>query len=635
MNTKIEHTEYISSESVQQKVATKLYAFSWVLEILVIISGLLLAILLANQDVGEEQTTLFSKYTLGIIIALAAVFEFAKIPLAEAFVSMTGKRVKLICLLVLCSITAVTYETMFQGISLMIDQRKTSINAQEKLIAKQIDNVTTRRKESNLVRLKVPASNASLISLINDEIIENEKEKDELTEEINDTYKTNNLLKKQTIAKTLVDLEKEIMGVDATELLIKGQYRQEVEALNVQLGREQENSFFRKARISKTHQTRLSDAQQRFTSDKKKLDQKRLNLGQTQSMLRADLIDLASLNVYSSNQIEKIKKQILTIEEKTQSLKTRSQDSQENSVYALAESEEQKSQSARDILKLERVVKDSEGTLIELKKKNPIFIGAGFLFGKRVQEISVQEYSVLSLIIAHSMALLFSIVPFLLAGLATYIKIYGSEKKSGHRSTQSLIRAFKQYMRDRDNLKLQKTTENLKRVQSLYSSAKKRNIEEERKIKELYKIKTKKNEEKESQLESAMQEKEQEILELKNRRNESTNKFSQLEKDNVLLQYKLDQKPKEIEKIEYVTEIEYVKQPEILYIPIPTDPKKIMSLSIPEQQGYKYHPHKSAGKEIMNFDEYKQERDKKNEKAADEFFEDLRSMQASKNKLQT
>ena len=114
MNTKIEHSEYISSESVQQKVATKLYAFSWVLEILVIISGLLLAILLANQDVGEEQTTLFSKYTLGIIIALAAVFEFAKIPLAEAFVSMTGKRVKLICLLVLCSITAVTYETMFQ-----------------------------------------------------------------------------------------------------------------------------------------------------------------------------------------------------------------------------------------------------------------------------------------------------------------------------------------------------------------------------------------------------------------------------------------------------------------------------------------------------------------------------------------
>ena len=150
----------------------------------------------------------------------------------------------------------------------MIDQRKTSINVQEKLIAEQIDDVTTRRKESNLVRLKAPASNASLISLINDEIIKNEKEKDELTEEINDIYKTNNLLKKQSIAQTLVDLEKEIQGLDATELLIKGQYRQEVEALNVQLGREQENSFFRKASISKIHQTRLSEAQQRFTPDK-------------------------------------------------------------------------------------------------------------------------------------------------------------------------------------------------------------------------------------------------------------------------------------------------------------------------------------------------------------------------------
>ena len=95
-----ENTEYISPESVQHKVAAKLYAFSWVLEVLVIISGLLLAILLANHD-GAGQTTLFSKYTLGIVMGLSAVFEFAKIPLAEAWVSMTGKRVKLICLLVL------------------------------------------------------------------------------------------------------------------------------------------------------------------------------------------------------------------------------------------------------------------------------------------------------------------------------------------------------------------------------------------------------------------------------------------------------------------------------------------------------------------------------------------------------
>ena len=84
-----------------------------------------------------------------------------------------------------------------------------------------------------------------------------------------------------------------------------------------------------------------------------------------------------------------------------------------------------------------------------------------------------------------------------------------------------------------------------------------------------------------------------------------------------------------------MTEIEYVKQPEIYYIPVPTDPEKIMSLSIPEQQGYRYQPHKSGGKEIMHLDEYKKERDKKNEKSQDEFFEHLRSMQGNKNKSQT
>jgi len=443
ITTTNESTEYISPETVKQQVAVKLYAFSWVLEVLVIISGLLLAILLANHDGAGQQTSLFSKYTLGIVMGLATVFEFIKIPLAEAWVSMTGKRVKLICLLLLCTVTAVTYETMFTGLSVMLDQRKTSINNQEELIARQKRAVTKTIKESNLLSFKAPASNANLIAIIHDEIVEKEKEREKLVEQTNDIIKTNNQFKKQSTIQARSDIEKEIQGLDAAELLIKSQYQQEVEALNLQLVIEQQNSFFRKARISKTHQTRLSDAEQRFISDKKKIDQKRFSLGQMQSRLRADLIDLASLSVYSSTEIEKIKKQILAIDEKTQNLKTRSQEWQENTVSALAESEEQKSQAARDILKLERVVKDSEGDLVELKKNNPVFIAAGFLFGKRVQEISVQEYSFLSKLIAGSMALLFSIVPFLLAGLATYIKLYGSEKKSEHRFTQSMFSAFK------------------------------------------------------------------------------------------------------------------------------------------------------------------------------------------------
>ena len=57
-----------------------------------------------------------------------------------------------------------------------------------------------------------------------------------------------------------------------------------------------------------------------------------------------------------------------------------------------------------------------------------------------------------------------------------------------------------------------------------------------------------------------------------------------------------------------------------------------MSLSTPAEQGYKFRPDKSAGQEIMNLDEFKKERDKKYEKAADEFFEDWRSMKGNKNK---
>ena len=185
---------------------------SWVLEVLVIISGLLLAILLANHDGTGQQTSLFSKYTLGIVMGLATVFEFIKIPLAEAWVSMTGKRVKLICLLLLCTVTAVTYETMFTGLSVMLDQRKTSINTQEKLIAQKKIDVTTKIKDSNLLSFKAPASNANLIAIIHDEIVVKEKEREKLAEQTNDIIKTNNLFKKQSTKQAISDIQKRNTG---------------------------------------------------------------------------------------------------------------------------------------------------------------------------------------------------------------------------------------------------------------------------------------------------------------------------------------------------------------------------------------------------------------------------------------